>query len=280
MTMPDAPPAAVTARRFATRAQLLFALFLVTTLNAFVGAAVRALSAQGWLAIADLFGISAILWTALAAGLKILADDESETRWRRGDGPMAAVILAAAILPSPAASSAALTLLSVWTIATAAPGSAVRRAGILFLAVAGALLWGRLFLALFSRPLLDIDAWFVAHLLGAAHRGNLIWSGGVRLIVAPTCSSMQGLSLALLFWVTVNQYFRVGFGWRPLLVCCAALAATVAVNVGRMAAMLRWPAHFQDIHQGWGFYAANWATLILVAAICLWGARRDVFATR
>ena len=276
--MSEAPSAAIPARAFATRAQLLFALFLVATLNGFVGTAVRTLTADGWLAFADLFGISAILWTALAAGLKILADDERRDGWRRGDAAVAALVVAAALLPSPAASSLALTALSAWAIVTGAPGSAVRRAGILFLALAGALFWGRLFLGLFSRPLLDIDAWFVAHVVGAAQRGNLIWSDGFRLIVGAGCSSIHGLSLALLFWATVNQYYRVRFGWTPLFVCLAALAATVAVNVARMAAMLRWPAHFQEIHVGWGYYAANWATLILVAAICLAGARRDVFA--
>ncbi len=84
----------------------------------------------------------------------------------------------------------------------------------------------------------------------------------------------------MLFWATINQFYRVRFGWTPLFVCLAALAATVAVNVARMAAMLRWPAHFQEIHEGWGYYAANWTTLILVAAICLWGARREIFAAR
>ncbi len=83
--MSEAPSAAVPARAFGTRAQLLFALFLIATLNGFVGTAVRTLTAHGWLAVADLFGISAILWTALAAGLKILADDERRDGWRRGD---------------------------------------------------------------------------------------------------------------------------------------------------------------------------------------------------
>jgi hypothetical protein len=123
--MSEAPSAAGPGRAFATRVQLLFALFLIATLNGFVGTAVRTLTAHGWLALADLFGISAILWTALAAGLKILADDDGRGGWRRGDAPIAALVLAAALLPSPAASSLALTALSLWAIATGAPGSAV-----------------------------------------------------------------------------------------------------------------------------------------------------------
>ena len=149
----------------------------------------------------------------------------------------------------------------------------------MFLAVTGALLWGRVFLALFSRPLLDLDATFVAGLIGSEHRGNMLWYAGgpTRLVVAPGCSSMQGLSLAVVLWAAINQFFEVRFGWKPALWCLAALAATVAINVLRIASMLRFPAHLEEIHNGWGYHLSMWLTLAAVAAICLWGARREVF---
>lgn len=264
-----------------TRAQLYFGLFLVATLNGFVGIAVRTTEAWGFAAAAwDLFGISAILWVALIAGLAILREEDSADPPRRGDWVVAALLLAAALLPIPPASSAALTLASLWAAWTAAPRSPLRRAAIIFLAITGAVLWGRLVLAGLSRPLLDIDAFFVAGTLGVEHQGNMIWSadGATRIIVAPGCSSMQGISLAITFWVTVNQYFRVPFGWRAAGWCLAALVATVTVNVLRMGAMLHWPEHLDAIHHGWGMQIAMWTTLFLVVAICLFGARREVFA--
>jgi exosortase/archaeosortase family protein len=266
-----------------SRVQLFNGLFLVATLNGFVGMAIRAVEALGWAAAAwDLFGISAILWVALAAGLHILREDGGREAVRRGDIVVALLVLLAAVLPVPPASTLALTLAALWAALTALPRSPLRRAGIIFLAITGAILWGRLLLAGLGRPLLELDAMFVGTTLGVGHQGNMISSadGATRLIVAPGCSSMQGMSLAVVFWATVNQYFRVPFGWRAVGWCLAALAATIAVNVLRIGAMLRWPEHRDAIHHGWGMQIAMWVTLLLVAGICLFGARRDVFAPR
>lgn len=267
----------------ATRSQLFFALFLLATLNAFFGNAVGSVATRGWAAAAaNLFDISAILWVALAAGLAILAEDPDRARWRRGDSAIAAALLAAALLPAPAASAVALTAAAAWAIATSDAGTALRRSGIIFLTVTGALIWGRLLLLYFSRSLLDVDAAFVTGLIGAEQIGNVIWSDATdaRVIVAAGCSSMRGLSLALVFWATVNQYYRVPFGWRAALTCLAALAATVGVNVLRIAAMLCWPEHLPAIHHGWGWLIAMWSTLFLVVGICLFGARREIFDAR
>jgi exosortase/archaeosortase family protein len=266
-----------------TRAQLFYGLFLIATLNGFVGMAVRAIEGYGWAAAAfDLFGISAILWVALAAGLNILGEDDGSTPLRRGDVAVAILLLLAALLPTAPASSVALTGAALWAALTAAPRTPLRRAAIVFLAMTGAILWGRLLLAGFSRPLLDIDAVFVAGTLGVEHQGNMLWSadGATRLIVAPGCSSMQGISLAILLWATMNQFFRVRFSWGSVGYCLAAVAATIAVNVLRIGAMLHWPAHFEAIHHGWGMQIAMWTTLALVAGICLFGARREIFQTR
>lgn len=266
-----------------SRSQLFLGLFLLATLNAGIGTAIEAVVTRGWLsAIANLFDISAILWVALAAGLKILGDDPDRLPWRRGDGLAAGLTLAAALLPLPFASATALTGLSLWAIVTSLSGSPLRRAAIIFLAVTGALMWGRLILVIFSGPLLSADAIFVSSLIGADHAGNVLWSDATaaRVIVSGGCSSMHGISLALLFWATVTQYFSVRFGWRAAFTCLAALAATVAVNVLRIGAMLAWPAHFQELHEGWGAPVAMWLTLALVVAICLFGARREIFHGR
>lgn len=267
----------------ADRHQLFFALFLVATLNGFVGHFVRASEERGWLwAVFNLFGVSAILWLALAAGLSILWRQQQCEPLRKGDLPLAVGLAVAALFPAPTASSAALAAASLWAAFTSPSGSPLRRAGFVFLAITGALLWGRLFLALFSGPLLEADAIFVARLVGAEHAGNMLWYGRVSdgVVVAPGCSSLQGMSLALVFWATVNAFFQVRFDWRAAAYCLAALAATIAVNVLRIGAMLRWPARLEEIHHGWGYQLSMWVTLILVVGICLWGARHEVFPRR
>jgi exosortase/archaeosortase family protein len=264
----------------ATRNQLFSALFLLSTLNAFVGVGVRQVEGVGLLtALYDLFGISAILWVALAAGLRIMSEDPGGA-CRRADLLLAVAVFLAALLPVAAASSFALTAVAAWAIIGGTAGSPLRRAAFVFLAMAGALLWGRLVLAVWSHPLLDLDALFVGHSLGVEHQGNVIWSGDrvTRIIVEPGCSSMQGMSLALVMWTMINQYFRVPFRLEAALCCLAALAVTVGINVLRIAAMLRWPEHLEEIHHGWGFQLSMWATLAGVVAICLFGARREIFA--
>ncbi|MEA3015642.1 MAG: hypothetical protein QOI38_364 [Sphingomonadales bacterium] len=261
-----------------SRGRLLAALFLISSLNAFSALAAASVASDGWaLAAANLFGISAVIWAALGAGLKILADEPVHEPLRRGDLCIAALVGAAALLPVAAASMLALTLLAGYAIRTGARGTPLRRAGLIFLAMSGALLWGRLTLAVFSRPLLDLDALFVSRLIGADQQGNMLIAGGTRLIVAPGCSSMQGLSLALLFCVTFGQLFEIRFDRRAASWFVAALAATVAINVLRIGAMLRFPDHLSAIHHGWGYQLSMWATLAAVAAICVFGARRELF---
>jgi exosortase/archaeosortase family protein len=261
------------------RPRLLFWLVLLASLNAFAGTALRIVPERGLAyALFELFGISAIVWVALAAAAILLRDAPGEPL-RRGDGWVAAAVGLVAVLPVATASALALAGLGLWMTATGGHGGRVRRAGLIALAMSGPLLWGRLLLALFSGPLLAADTWLVGEVTGAQQGANVLAlaDGSGRLGIAPGCSSWQGMSLALLFWVTVNQWFEVPFGRRAALACVAALGATVAINVLRIGAMVRFPAYLEEIHHGWGWHVAMWATLLAVGAICLWGARREAF---
>jgi exosortase/archaeosortase family protein len=263
-----------------SRSRLFFWLVLLAALNAFAGIAIRIVPERGLAyALFELFGISAIVWVALAAALALLRSDEEGGTPSRRDLAVAAATIAVALLPVATASAIMLAILAVHMIATAPPGSAIRKAGLIALTMTATLIWGRLALAAFSRPLLGIDSWLVAKLAGAEQAGNMLTfldgSGGIA--VAPGCSSWQGMSLALLFWVTVNQWFGVPFSRRAASWCVAALAATVAINVLRIAAMVRFPEHLADIHHGYGWHISMWATLIAVGAVCILGARREIF---
>jgi exosortase/archaeosortase family protein len=266
--------------RTLTRSVLFSWLVLIATLNAFAGVALRMVPERGLAyALFELFGISAILWTALVAAVALLRSDERAAAIAVSDRLVAAAVVVAALLPFAPASAAALTLLAGWMIVRSPAGSPAARAGAVALAIAVSLLWGRVFLAMFSRPLLGIDSWLVGHLVGVRAVGNTLafadGSGGI--VVAPGCSSWQGMSLALVFWVTVNQWFRVPFGWKPLGWCLLALAATIAVNIVRIGAMVNFPARLNEIHHGYGWHLAMWSSLVLVCATCLFGARREIF---
>lgn len=267
-------------RASVSRAPLLFWLFLVAAANGMAGMALQWTLEHGFASsLVDLFGISAVVWVAAVAALAILREDEQAETLRRADPAMAALVCIAALLPFGPASAVALTLLSLYAVLTSARGSPCRRAAIIFLAISGALIWGRFFLALLSRPLLGIDSWFVATVFHTRQTANILAfaDGSGAIAVAPGCSSLQGMSIALLFWALVNQWFQAPFSAKALGWLLAALGATIAINVVRIGCLVLFPDHFAMLHTGLGWHLFSWTTLIAIAAVCLYGARREVF---
>jgi exosortase/archaeosortase family protein len=262
-----------------TRSRLFFWLFLLATANALVGFGLQFFHEHDLASsLGNLFGISAVVWVAAAAGLTLLAEPAAPAPVERLDWVVAAMTAVAALIPLGPASSVALTLLSIYAIVTSARGSTLRRAAIIFLAITGMLIWGRMALALFSGPLLDADSFLVATLFGMDRVSNFISfaDGSGQFAVAPGCSSLQGMSIAIVMWALVNQWFEVQFGRSALIALLAALAATIAINVLRIGAIGLFPAHFDEIHTGIGWHVFSWLTLISVAGICLYGARREI----
>lgn len=263
-----------------SRESLFLWLFLAATANSVAGPAIRSVLQHGaGYSIFNLFGLSAIVWVGFVAGLAILAkhNDKRATQLDYAVGALAALMI---ITPMATASSVALTLLAIYGIATSVTGSNLRRAGIIFLSISVSLFWGRLILALFSRSLLHVDAFFVTNLVGAEQVGNrvtFIDQSYGTFVVAPGCSSLQGMSLAFVFWATLTQWYRVPLNLKSVLWCAAAVVATVAINVVRMGAIAHFPQHFDAIHTGWGWHLASWATLAAIVAITVYGARREIF---
>lgn len=262
------------------RERLFFWLLLAASANSVVGPAIRSILQQGAASsIFNLFGLSAIVWVGFVAGLSILAgrDEGPATRLDYAIVGLAALLI---ILPLATASSVALTLLALDCIATKRNGSNLRRSGIIFLSIAVSLFWGRLILAIFSRPLLQIDAFFVTNVFGAQQVGNMVTffdqSRGA-FVIAPGCSSLQGMSLAFVFWATVTQWYRVPLNLRSVAWCAAAVMATLVINVMRLGAIAHFPDYFDAIHTGWGWHLASWATLAAIVAIIVYGARDAIF---
>lgn len=248
--------------------------FAVLALNGGATLAATAIRGEGLAAAAfDLFGISAILWVAGAAGLAILRDAPPAPLHRLDPAILVPAALAA-LVPVPAAAALALTGLAGWAIATSAPAAPLRRAAIIFLAITSSLLWGRLLLALFSGPLLSAEGWLAGSVAGTGGTGNVVeFGGGGFYSVAPGCSSLQGVSLAAVLWVAIVQFYRMPLRAGAWLTLAAAVTATIALNVVRLAAIATWPAHFHSLHVGLGATAFGWAGLVAIVAICWIGMR-------
>lgn len=263
-----------------SRDKLFFWLLLAASANSFVGPAIRSVLQHGAAySIFNLFGLSAFVWLAFVAGLAILAERNGE-RATRFDYTVASFAALMIMAPIATASSVALTLLAIYGFVVGGASSNLRRASIIFLSISVSLFWGRLVLALFSRSLLYVDAFFVTNLFGVEQVGNKVTffdrSQGV-FVIAPGCSSLQGMSLALVFCATVTQWYRIPLNSKAAGWCAAALIATLTINVMRLGAIAHFPQHFDAIHTGWGWHLASWTTLAAIVAITAYGARDEIF---
>ena len=252
----------------------LFAFaFLLLTLNALTTFVGEAVLAHGWLAASlNLFDVSAIVWLALAAGLALLWNTEPASASRRGDNAMLGIALLAALLPIPVASSAMLTVLALWSWLTSRPGSALRRASVIFLSVTAFLLWGRVGLAWGAGPLLETDARFVSLLSGMPSAGNAVYfADGTRFVIAPGCSSLHGISLALILWTTTIEYFAIRPDVRAWLTLALAIGGAILVNALRLSVIAWNPRDFAYWHVGTGGTLFGWLALAVMVAVIYWG---------
>jgi exosortase/archaeosortase family protein len=248
-------------------------IWLLLTLNAlptFIGEAVRA---HGWIVAAfNLFDVSAIVWMALAAGLALA--------WREdraldaSDKSLIAAAVLVALVPVPSLSAAFLTIISACAVARAAKGTALFRAAAVFLGLSTFLFWGRLLLALGAGPLLGADAQFVGLISGMPVRGNMVgFADGTHFLIAPGCSSLHGVSLALILWTTALAWFDLRPTRALWLTLAAAVIASVAVNGVRLTAIAWSPASFDYWHNGGGAMLFGWIALLAIGGVVFLGLR-------
>jgi hypothetical protein len=263
------------------RPELFGFLTLLAALNMYAGIALDAIRVQGAAAaLGNLLNVSAIVWFGYYAVFAILREDEEQAPVRRSDWAVAALVVAAALVPVGTASAIAFFLMSAYLFATSRRSTPLRRAAIVCLALAGMRFVAPLLMNAMTQWLIAIDVSFVAALTGATTSGNMIWypsSPGGRLIVAPACSSFAGVGLTITLWATVNQLFRVPLSTRVVTAGVVAVFATIAINATRMTIILDHPDHYEFLHHGGGAQIAKWLTLFVVAGACLFGARHEIF---
>jgi exosortase/archaeosortase family protein len=263
-----------------SRVRLFGWLYAVLALNGAVTLAAAAVRDGGWaLASLNLFGISAIVWVAAAAALELLFGEGAEDSPVRGaDRLMAGLATACALVPLPALSAIALTGVAARGAANAAPGSRLRRASFIFLSITAFLIWGRMLLAAASGPLLALDVAISSLASGTSGHGNMMAFAGTgrSFMVAPGCSTLHGISLALVLWTAITQYCRLPVGSRALASLGAAIVAAVMVNTGRLAMLARHPASFDYWHIGGGAALFGWIGLVAIAGTLYFGLRREI----
>ena len=182
------------------------------------------------------------------------------------------IALFSLLLLIPSASCKALACLLLMATLWRRRQSADERAVLqIVLAFTIAVLWGQQVFALFSGPVLALDAWGVGqwlHLLGWETRldGNRIERlGGHALIVLKGCSSFAQLYLVALAWLISSCWLLTGRHWLsqlPLLLLVSLFY--IGANQLRLVLMsldLRW---YDWLHIGPWAQLYQWLIMLLV----------------
>ena len=227
------------------------------------------------------FQISAIVWVALLVGVSFLLR-RPKAPLRHVDKAVAAGAAVAFLAPVAPLSWIALSALAVYILWTSPAGSFPERGGWILLAMTVPMFWSRVMFSLLSDFILEFDAILVGWIAGIERAGNAIAfaDGSGYLWIAPACSSLHNVSLAILCWVLFAPLFyrerRLRQAWWSALAC----AAVVAINVARLSLIALYREHFDLLHGPVGAGVANWLTLVAIIGVCALGAKHDLSARR
>ena len=214
-------------------------------------------------------GISAVIWFCLYAIWAIGHEPDVATPASGADMTAAALMLLAAMLPAPTAAALALSGAAIYLVAIGRSGSRERRLGLVLLALGNTLLWGRLLLSVVApAPLLRLDAALVSAISGLPAAGNIVsFSDRGQFYIAPGCSSLHNVSLAILLWASATQLLGLRVTPRLLASCGTAMLAMVLVNAVRLTAIGYFHADFQFLHEGPGKDLFGFASLLICGLI-------------
>ena len=219
------------------RSELFTGLFALGFANGFTLSISEALQkAPLSSTLLNTFGISAVVWLACIVGL-VYSVRESSRPATRFDFAVAAVAILAFLPPVPYLSWLTIGAIALYVIHTSAAGSFARRGAAILLAVTVPMFWSRATFSMLSDTLLHFDATLVANLVGTTHSGNAIAfpDGSGYLWIAPACSSLGNVSLALLCYVVFAKTLPKPLPPRTFAFCILACAAVIAINVLRLA---------------------------------------------
>jgi hypothetical protein len=220
--------------------------------------------------VLNTFDISAIVWIALIVGIAFVLRPPRRAA-TSADQFVAAATASAFLIPISPLSWAAVSGLAIYTALTSPEGSFARRGGWILFAMTVPMLWSRMAFQLLSDSILAFDATLVGWIVNTERVGNAIASadGSGYVWVAPGCSSITNVSLAILCWVLFTQVFyrqrSVGKNWWCVLAC----SVVVAINVSRLSLIVI----DEEYHGFIGETVANWVTLVAIMGICAVGVR-------
>lgn len=264
-----------------SRPELFTFAFAIVTASAIMPITIQGAYHDGLVfSLLNTFEISAIVWGAIAVGAHYALCAESKPI-DRYDRAIVVVSLLPALLPFGPLSWVLLSALALTVILRESEQDPLRRAGWIFFAISVPMFWSKRLFNIFANFFLSIDAAFVSSITQTERISNLVAipNGHGYLEIAPRCSSMANVSLALLCWILFTQ--TSGLRWRPrnILWCAAACGSVVLINVTRISLIGFFPAKYDLIHGAVGSTVTSWVTVLTIFGICYLGVGRGRFNT-
>ncbi|MCB8818943.1 hypothetical protein [Microvirga rosea] len=258
-----------------SRGEMIVGLVVVGFVNGISEKIAAALHEGGTVvALLNTFNISAIVWVALVLSIRFVLRSPAQPL-RRYDWWVATLAAIAFLMPSIQLSWLALSGLAIYVIMTSPDAKFLNRGAWILLALTVPMFWSKLLFALMSDTLLQGDAALVGWFLGTPRVGNAIEfaDGSGYLWIAPGCSSLANVSLAILCWITVTKTIGYPASRRDLFWVFAACLSVIGINVTRISLIGFYPQYFDILHGPIGATVASWLILGATLGICLLGTR-------
>ena len=264
-----------------SRDQFFCGLLILAAVNGLEGPVWASIVTLGWSdALLGLFDVSAVVWIACVAAAGLLYGSRIREAITIPDAVIGLGILSMAILPFARLSWLALAVLSLYMLSVAPAQSPRQRGALIALAITGPMLWGPALMEAFGTQILKADAILVSSVIGTERIGNFFGAIGpsgspTHFAIFQACSSLHGMSIALLAWITISN--TLGRAWSARHLAWGLLAAVLVllVNVSRMSLIGLFPAYYPTIHGPLGNEIAAWLSLTLVIVISLLGVGRE-----
>jgi hypothetical protein len=268
-----------------SRGQLIAGLFLFASTSDLLPRVIKSVVSEGWVSgVLNTFNISIIVWGAWASACYLALSSDDRDRVRLLDIAVACGTFVIAALPAAPLSWFALSFFSFYVYLASPRKSSLQRSAIIFFAICVPLFWGPVIFALAAPLVLKIDAFLVATLIGAERTGNVVnfvgsfHDGSRGIQIGTMCSSFHNISHAALAWVALTQTLGRDLGFKDVFWCGFVMILAGSVNLARLSLMVRWPEYLDTIHGPLGGQIAGTLTIILIAFVCIFGQRRELFA--
>jgi len=269
-----------------SRGQLIAGLFLFTSASGLLPQVIRSFRNEEWYrGVFGTFNTSIIVWGAWASACYLALSAIDRSRIRPLDIAVACGTFTIAALPATSLSWVALSFFSAYVYLTSSRKTPLRRSAIIFFAMCVPLLWAREMVLLAAPLVLKVDAFLVATLTGAERTGNVvkfIVSGGPQAVqgiqIWPGCSSVSNISHAALAWIALAQTLGRDLETKDVFWCGLAMILAVSVNLARLSMTAVSLEYYTLFHGPLGEQIAGMLTIFLIASVCIFGQRRELFA--